>query len=129
MDASAHYDPELSPTALSDLSPLSDTNGVKSTKTDLTEFEYNPFTRKWVCPKCNEDFVSTHEARRHVEMAAKCTGKKVECLRCGERIHASYWSRGRHFVTMKCQKGGQKRGTPTYTVNNAFVDVEPDVEL
>lgn len=134
-DASAHYDPQLSPTALSVLSALSDTatlsdgdtSEVKSTKSDLAGFKYHPFTRKWVCPRCKEDFVSTHEARRHVKTAAKCTGKKVECLRCGDRIHASQWSRKRHFTSKKCQKGGRKRGTPTYTVNNAYVEIE--VEL
>ena len=131
MDPSVHYDPELSPAALSVLSALSDvtlsdTSEVKSAKTDLPGFEYHPFTRKWVCPKCHEDFVSTHEARRHVKTAAKCTGKKVECLRCGDRVHASQWSRKRHFTSKKCQKGGRKRGAPAYTVNNAYVDVETD---
>ena len=128
MDSSAPYSPTLSPTALSIHSTLSDTSEVKSPKTDLVGFEYHPFTRKWVCPKCSADFVSTHEARRHVKTAAKCTGKKVECLRCGDRIHASQWSRKRHFTSKKCQKGGRKRGTPSYTVNNAYVEVETNVE-
>ena len=130
VDASVPYHPNLSPAALSVLSALSDVSEVKSPKsrTDLEGFEYNPFTRKWVCPKCKEDFVSTHEARRHVKTAAKCTGKKVECLRCGDRIHASHWSRKRHFASKKCQKGGRKRGTPAYTVHNAYVEVEAETE-
>jgi len=127
VDAPAPYSPDLPLAALSVLS-LSDSNEVKPTKTDLAGFEYNPFTRKWVCPKCRDDFVSTHEARRHVKTAAKCTGKKVMCLRCGDHIHASNYSRKRHFTSKKCQKGGRKRGTPTYTVNNAFVEVETEAE-
>ncbi|KAF9788495.1 hypothetical protein BJ322DRAFT_1049200 [Thelephora terrestris] len=121
-DAPAPYS-HLSPTGSSVTSLFDTSEEVKPTKTDLEGFEYNPFTRKWVCTKCEGDFVSTHEARRHVKTAAKCTGKKVKCLRCGDHIHASGWSRKRHFAAKKCQKGGRKRGAPTYTVNNAFEDL------
>jgi hypothetical protein len=123
VDAPTPCDPNASPTGLSVLIALVDIDDVKPPKTDLENFEYNPFTRKWVCTKCGEDFVSTHEARRHLKTAAKCTGKKVHCLRCGDNIHASQWSRKRHFVSKKCQKGGRKRGTPTYTVHNAYVEL------
>lgn len=96
---------------------------ARPTKTDLEGFEYNHTIRKWVCTKCEGDFVSTHEARRHVKTAAKCTGKKVMCQRCDDRIHASPYSRKRHFASKKCQKKGRKRGVPTYTVNNAFKEL------
>jgi hypothetical protein len=114
--------PNLSPAELSVLTPFN-REDVKPAKVDLDGFEYNPVTRKWVCTKCGGDFVSTHEARRHVKTAAKCTGIKVKCLRCGDHIHAAPWSRKRHFGSKKCQKKGRKRGTPTYTVNNAFVEL------
>lgn len=129
MDAPAPYNPSLSPTGLSVSAALVDFNDVKPAKTDLDGFNYLPTTRKWVCMKCGGDFVSTHEARRHVKTAAKCTGKKVKCLRCGDHIHASHWSRKRHFGSKKCQKKGRKRGTPTYTVNNAYVEVPEEEEL
>lgn len=111
----------LSPMGLSDPAPLANNEEVKPIKVDLEGFNYNPLTRKWVCSRCDGDFVSTHEARRHVKTAAKCTGTKVKCLRCGDHIHAAQWSRKRHFGSKKCQKKGRKsRGVTTYTVNNAF---------
>ena len=121
-DAPAPYNATPSPPGLSAFAAL-DIDDVKRPKTDLTDFEYQPATRKWVCTKCDSNFVSTHEARRHVKTAAKCTGKKVMCLRCGDPIHASQYSRKRHFTSKKCLKKGRKRGTPTYNVNNAYVDV------
>ena len=129
VDAPTPYSPSPSPMGTSVLIPLAHVDDVKPTKPDIEGFEYNPVTRKWVCPKCEGDFVSTHEARRHVKTAAKCTGKKVLCLRCGDRIHAAQWSRKRHFLSKKCQKKGRKRGTPTYTVHNAYVEVDAVVEL
>ncbi|KAF9648342.1 hypothetical protein BDM02DRAFT_3269557 [Thelephora ganbajun] len=122
-DAPTPYNPDLSPIGLSALTPLMNTEDVKPIKADLDGLEYNHFTRKWVCTKCDGDFVSAHEARRHVKTAAKCTGKKVKCLRCGDPIHASPWSRKRHFGSKKCQKKGRKRGAHTYTVNNAYVEL------
>ena len=129
VDVPTPYSPSLSPMGLSLLTPLVNINDAKATKADLEDFEYHPGTRKWVCTKCNGNFVSTHEARRHVKTAAKCTGKKVKCLRCGDHLHASHFSRKRHFGSKKCQKKGRKRGTPSYTVNNAYVDVDTDAEF
>lgn len=122
MDALSLY-PNHSLTELTILSPLVNTEAVKAAKPDLENFDYDLLTSKWVCAKCKGDFVSTHEARRHVKTAAKCTGKKVKCLRCDDDIHAAPWSRKRHFGSKKCQKKGRKRGAPTYTLNNAFKDL------
>lgn len=116
------YNSDLSPTGPAVFIPLAHVDDVRPGRPYLAGFEQDPVTRKWVCTKCEENFVSTHEARRHVKTAAKCTGKKVVCLRCEDRIHASQWSRKRHFASKKCQKKGRKRGTPAYTVNNAYVE-------
>lgn len=126
VDGSTPYNSDLSPGGLSVLVPLADDHDhdIKHPKPDLDGFEYDPVTRKWACTKCGGDFVSTHEARRHVKTAAKCTGKKVECLRCGDRIHASPWSRKRHFASRRCQKKGRGRGVPTFTVNTAYKEDE-----
>ena len=112
---------DLSPTGLS-IPTSFNLEVIKPSKVvDLDSFEYNPITRKWVCTKCGGDFVSSHEARRHVKTAAKCTGIKVKCLRCGDHIHAAQWSRERHFRSKKCKKQGRKKGTPNYTVGDAFI--------
>ena len=105
--------------------PASSANagGVQFINSDLDGFERDPVTRKWVCTRCDEDFVSKHEARRHADTAAKCTGKKVQCLRCGDSIHASGWSRRRHFKSSKCKRNGRKRGALAYTVKTAFKEL------
>ena len=94
-----------------------------SINSDLEGFERDPVTWEWVCTRCNEDFVSKHQARRHTDTAAKCNGKKVQCLRCGDSIHASGWSRRRHFRSGKCKRNGRKRGALTYTVKTAFQEL------
>lgn len=106
-----------------DVEPTFGNTESKPAKVELECFERNPITRKWVCTKCGADFVGTSEARRHERAAAKCTGRKVRCLRCDKSIHPEPYSRNRHFKTEMCKKGGRKRGSPTYTVNNAFVEL------
>lgn len=120
VDASTPYNSNSSPGRLSIPDPLADVHDAKQTKPN---FEYDPATRKWVCTKCGGDFVTAHEARRHVKTAARCTGKKVECLRCGEHVHASRWSQKRHFATPLCRKKGRRRGAPTFTVDTAYKGV------
>jgi DNA-directed RNA polymerase subunit RPC12/RpoP len=97
---------------------------TRPAKVNLEGFKFDPSTRKLVCAKCGGDFVGKYEAGKHVKLAARCTGEKmkVECFRCGSRVYASPSSRERHFGSKKCKKG-QKKGTPIYTVENAFANL------